>query len=230
MTATLEDLAAAEALFVSATAPLASEDGLPDRFRSILLLSPDEPRFWLHFRTSPEAQDGAPDPLDRWSRRVIGRIACTLGTKAYFPFAGPPYRPFVAWALRSGRCHTSPVHLLVHDRAGLFISFRGAIAREQPLPPDPRPRPCDMCAARPCETACPPAALTPAGYDIPACHAFLDQLHLCQNTPGVRGQHPRDVSPTNDCRTGCLVRRACPVGQDRRGPDQSAHHMRHFHP
>ena len=68
-----------------------------------------------------------------------------------------------------------PVRLLVHDAAGLMVSFRGALALKERLDlPPPPPPPCDGCAAKPCLTACPPGALTGAGYDLPACHAFLD--------------------------------------------------------
>ena len=205
--------AASERLTIRGIAPIWPEDGLPPTLRSVILLGPDEPAFWLHFQTSPEAGDGAPDPLDRWSRRVIGRLACTQGAKAFFPFGGPPWRPFIAWALRSGRAHQSPVSLLVHPDTGLFFSLRGAIALAETLPPDPAPNPCDSCATRPCLTACPPAALTGVGYDIASCHAFLD------TTAG------------SDCMGhGCAVRRACPVGRERRLPAQSVFHMRAFHP
>jgi len=56
-------------------------------------------------------------------------------------------------------------------------------------------------------------AFTEAGYDVPACHAFLD------------------TSAGQDClTTGCAVRRACPVSQSYgRVPEQSAYHMRQFH-
>lgn len=198
-----------ERLMVAGVAPLAAGDGFAAHLRTAVLIAPDEPAFWPHVTASAEFRDGRPDPLDRWSRRVIGRLACRLRTKAAFPFGGPPYRPFVAWALRSGRAHASPVTLLVHDVAGLFISYRGAILLPEALAPTPAPRPCDTCADQPCRSACPVGALTPAGYDLPACHAHLD------------------TGP--DCLTGCRVRRACPVGQDRRQSAQSAHHMRHFH-
>ncbi|EPX84262.1 hypothetical protein ruthe_02474 [Rubellimicrobium thermophilum DSM 16684] len=207
----LADRAARAGLFLSGIAPLRPEDGMPPRFRSVALLSPQEPDFWPLFRASPEAQDGQPDPLDRWSRRVIGRIACALGLKAVFPFGGPPYRPFLAWALRSGRCWSSPATLLVHETAGLWISFRGGILLGTEAPPVAARRPCDGCPA-PCLAACPPRALTASGYDLPACHAFLDS------------------PPGQACMTqGCRVRAACPVGASRRMPDQSAFHMRAFH-
>jgi hypothetical protein len=193
--------------------PRPDEEGLPKGTRTLLLLGPEEPGFWPHLQAQPEWLDGGPDPLDRWSRRAIGRLACDLGAKALFPFGGPPWHPFQRWALRTGRVWDSPVRLLVHADQGLMVSFRGALAlREAVDLPPPAARPCDGCAA-PCRQACPPRALTRAGYDLPSCHAFLDQ-------PEGR-----------DCMTGgCQVRRACPVSQTyARLPEQSGYHMRQFH-
>ena len=186
---------------------------LPKDTHTLLLLGPDA-GFWPHLKAQPE-WDGAPDPIDRWSRRVIGGMACDLGAKALFPFTGPPWHPFQQWALRTGRIRESPVRLLVHDAQGLWVSFRGALALKDALDlPAPPPAPCEACAARPCLTACPPRALTGAGYDVPACHVYLDS---------PEGQ---------DCLSqGCAVRRACPVSQryDRMA-EQSAWHMARFHP
>lgn len=207
--------AGAERLAVLGVLHLAPDDGLAERLQSLVLLGPAEPGFWAHLTASPEWQDGAPDPVDRWSRRVIGRLACDLGAKAIFPFGGPPHHPFYRWALRSGRAFASPVTLLVHDRAGLFVSYRGAIALEQRLDlPPPAPNPCDDCEDKPCLAACPAQALTAQGYDVPACHAYLDR-----------------VEPSACLSGGCLVRRACPVSQAYgRVQEQSAYHMRLFHP
>ncbi len=190
-------------------------DGLPPGFGTLLLFGPDEPGFWPHLTAQPEWQDGTADPVDRWSRRTIGRMACDLGGKAFFPFGGPPHQPFYAWALRSGRAFASPVTLLVHDRAGLFVSYRGAIALGERLAlPATGASPCDGCAARPCLGACPAGALTGRGYDVPACHGFLDR------------------AAGNNCLTdGCVTRRACPLSQAYgRLAEQSAYHMRLFHP
>lgn len=210
----IETLAAAERLAVLGGFYPGPDDALPKSTQTLLLLGPAEPGFWPHLTASPEWQDAAPDPVDRWSRRVIGRLACDLGAKALFPFGGPPHHPFFSWALRTGRVWQSPVRLLVHDSAGLMVSFRGALALKERLAVPPAPsRPCDTCP-KPCLAACPPAALTGAGYDLPACHAYLD-------TAG--GQQ--------DCMTGgCLVRRACPVSQAyARMPEHSAYHMGQFH-
>ncbi len=190
----------------------AAEPTLPPGTRTVLLLGPREPGFWAAVQASEEW--GGPDPVDRWSRRVVGTLACDLGAKALFPFGGPPYQPFHAWALRTGRLWDSPVRLLVHETQGLLVSFRGALALKAglDLPPAPQ-RPCDSCA-KPCLTACPVGALSGAGYDVTRCHGFLDS---------PEGQ---------DCMTcGCLVRRACPVSLGyARMPEQSAYHMRQFHP
>ncbi|MCY7289554.1 MAG: hypothetical protein LH624_15250 [Cryobacterium sp.] len=211
--AAVEARAAAHRLMVMGGFHAENDPTLPKDTRSLLLLGPAEPGFWPHLTAQPE-WDGAPDPVDRWSRRVIGRLACDLGAKALFPFGGPPWHPFVTWATRTGRAWESPVRLLVHDVAGLFVSYRGALAlREAVDLPPPSARPCDTCAAKPCLSACPPRALTGDAYDVPACHAFLE-------TP-----------PGDGCLTGgCQVRAACPVSQAHaRMPGQSAYHMRQFH-
>lgn len=194
---------------------LTADDGLPEGLQTLILLGPEEPGFWAHLTGQDEWRGGGPDPVDRWSRRVIGTLACDLGGKAYFPFGGPPYRPFFQWALRSGRAFASPVTLLVHDRAGLFVSYRGALAlRERlDLPRVAARSPCETCDAKPCLTACPAGALGAKGYDVPACHEWLN---------GPAGA---------DClNRGCAVRRACPASQGYgRLEEQSAYHMRLFH-
>ncbi len=181
---------------------------------TLILLGPREPGFWPGFIQSPEYRDGNPDAIDRWSTRVIGALADEFGAKAFFPFGGPPYHPFIRWALDSGRAWQSPVHLLVHDRAGLFVSYRGALgfAERLTLPLQPAASPCNSCADRPCLTACPIAALSDRGYDVPACKSFL------RSDAG------------DDCMTGgCLVRRACPISRGYgRVAEQSAFHMKAF--
>ncbi|WGW05261.1 4Fe-4S dicluster domain-containing protein [Tropicibacter oceani] len=188
------------------------EDDAPDGSGTVLLLGPDEPAFWGQFTTSAEYQDGLPDPLDRWSKRCIGALADSWGGTAVFPSDGPPYPPFIRWAERSGQAWPSPVQLLVQADAGLFISYRGAVALPDRLAlPTPGQRPCDDCAT-PCSSACPVGALREGqGYDVPACMAHL--------------RSPQGAA----CRDGCLVRRACPVARDfSRDPRQSAFHMAAF--
>ena len=189
-------------------------DGAPEGCGTLLLLAPHEPGFWAHVTAAPDFADGAPDPLDRWSARVIAALAADIGATALYPFGGPPFAPFIAWAQATGRIHKSPVTLLVHDAQGLMISFRGALALPAriDLPPPPL-SPCLLCPM-PCETACPVDALSEDGYDSAACHAYLD------------------TAAGADCmENGCKARRACPVSRSfARDPAQSAFHMRRFHP
>lgn len=177
-----------------------------------VLLGPLEPGFWAHFTASPEWRDGTPDPMDRWSSRVITKIAQEYTATAHFPFGGPPYEPFYVWALKSGQAWASPVSLLVHARAGLMVSYRGAITLPGVLDlPDPGTHPCETCD-KPCLTACPSGALGAQGYDVSACHAFL-------NTKDGSEMLAR----------GCAVRRACPLSMKYgRIEAQSAYHMSLF--
>lgn len=175
------------------------------------------PGFWAQFETTPEFRDGTADPVDRWSRRTIDALAAAWGAQARYPFTGPPYQPFVAWARASGRCFTSPSQMLVHDRLGMMISFRGALyfAHYIDLPPPPRSTsPCESCTGRPCLTACPVDALVAGGpYGVAACH---DHLNTAAGASCLSG--------------GCLARRACPLSARAARPlSQSAHHMRYFH-
>ena len=170
--------------------------------------------FWPVLKSSPEWQGR--DPVDRWSRRIIGQIAQYLGAQAHFPFGGPPYAPFIDWALKSGRTFSSPVGALVHDTVGMMISYRGALhfAQEFTIPETNDASPCTSCHA-PCTTACPVGALNADSfYDVAACHNHLDTKDGQRCLSG-----------------GCLARIACPVSAGAgRAPEQSAHHMRAFHP
>lgn len=184
-------------------------DGLPTH-AAIFLLGPDEPAFWPIFQASPEAQDGAPDPLDRWSRRVIDALATAGGAAAIYPFGGPPFLPFQTFAMRSGQAWPSPIRFLVHADMGLWVSFRGAlICADATAKPARIDRPCDTCPA-PCVTACPVDAFAD-GYDVAACKRHI-------NSPAGA-----------DCiAQGCRARRACPIGAGLRLPAQATFHMKAF--
>jgi hypothetical protein len=189
------------------------DDQTPPDCQTLILLGPNEPAFWPAFTTSPEWLDGAPDPMDRWSRRIIDAWADALDAEALYPFGSLPFLPFFSWALRTGRVHASPIRLLVHDHAGLFVSFRGALAIRQRIDlPIPAANPCTTCLDQPCRTACPVDAFDGMGYDVTACKGYLDT---------VAGE---------DCMTGgCAARRACPVSQSYpRLPAHAAYHMTAF--
>lgn len=185
---------------------------LPPDCKTLVLLGPMAD-FWEGFTKTPEWQDRSPDPVDRWSTRILTEIAAEFGATALFPFGGAPFLPFYTWALKSGQAWQSPVNLLVHAEAGLMVSYRGALALPVTLdlPAPAAQTPCESCH-KPCLTACSSAALGADGYDVPACKAFLATSDGAQNMA-----------------LGCNVRRACPVSQSyARMQEQSAYHMRVF--
>ena len=207
----LIDQLAEHGLRISGLASPTDTDALPDWVKCIALISPAEPEFWSIFTTSDEWRDGRADPLDRWSRRTIGRIACDHNAKAYFPFGGAPFHPFYSWAIRSGSVIASPVTLLADGTSGLFVSFRGAIALRTQPDVKITPPPCAACDLKPCLTACPSGALNAAGYDVNRCQTYLE------------------TADGQSCLTnGCAVRCACPVGTENRPAAQSAYSMAQF--
>jgi hypothetical protein len=170
---------------------------------------------WAVFAQSAEAQDGAPHPLNRWTQRVLDRIAAEIDAVTLFPFGGPPYLPFQRWAMRAEPVAPSPLGILIHPDYGLWHAYRGALAFADRLTLPPRVerrRPCDSCADRPCLSACPVNAFTDRGYDVPACIRHID---------GPAGR---------ECMSGgCLARRACPVGTGfAHDAAQAAFHMLAF--
>lgn len=168
--------------------------------RTIALVGVAGRRGWDPFAAASEAGDGGADPLDRFSRRVVGALAATLEAVALYPFGGPPYWPFQQWAQRAEPVHPSPVGLLIHPRYGLWHSYRGALGffEAMELPAfEPRPSSCLACSGKPCLSACPVGAFSTAGYDVPAC-----------------ASHLREAAGADCMERGCRARRACPVGRE----------------
>lgn len=156
--------------------------------------------FWPHFTASAEFADGAPHPLDRWSRTIGDALAAQNGGVALYPFGGPPHQPFQRWAERAEGLHASPLGLRLHPQYGLWHSYRFALALPRPLgEPTPALDTTDLCArcsGQPCLHACPVDAFTGTDYRVDICAAHL------ATTPAPRCA---DI--------GCLARHACPVGQ-----------------
>jgi hypothetical protein len=182
---------------------------------TIVLIGMAGQQGWSAFAESAERRDGAPDPLDRWSRRVIDGLAVLCGGRALYPFGGPPYWPFQQWARRAEPVAPSPLGLLIHPEYGLWHSYRGALAFEEALAIptfEAQQSPCDSCTTRPCLSACPVSAFSVNGYDTARCAAHL------------RSEDGRECMEG-----GCLARRACPIGAYHRPkPDQAGFHMRAF--
>ena len=126
------------------------DDDAPAGCGTLVLLGPDGPGFWTIFRASPEVGDGAPDPLDRWSERVIGALAARLGAAALFPFGGPPlaalHRLGAAQRRRPGTrrsgCSSTTPPGSSSPTAARWRCRRGSTCRRRrrgPATPAPRP-------------------------------------------------------------------------------------------
>jgi ferredoxin len=189
-----------------------ANDGTPPNCKTLILLGPREPNFWKAFKNSPEYQKDQTNPLDKWSRRVIINIASSLNAIPLFPFGKAPYLPFYKWAIKTHRSHESPIKLLVHDKAGLFVSFRGALSFDKKIKlPKPPPNPCKKCSA-PCLNACPVSAFASNNY-----HSELCKTHIL-------GKDSK-----NCVTSGCAARRICPISKSfPRLSEQSAFHMSAF--
>jgi hypothetical protein len=183
--------------------------------QAVLLVGHAGSSIWPHFQAWRATQPaGLADPLDAWSRQVIGAVAERFGARAVSP-SDRPWLPFQAWAMRAEGLRPSPLGLLMHPVWGLWHAFRGALLFDRPLgfPPGPHSmnHPCDACAGKPCLKACPVGAHS-GSFDYQAC---LDHVRSPAGSPCATG--------------GCLDRFACPVGSEHRyAADQQAFHMAAF--
>ena len=190
------------------------ESGLPSDTKTLIMLGPREPGFWYYFTEQPEYKSGKSNPLDRWSKRVIDGLADQFSALPLYPFGGPPHHPFMTWAIKTKRSWHSPIQFLVHDKAGLMVSYRGVLCFNYHiiLPEHPEQSPCDDCLKKPCKTACPASVLTPSHYDADGCRNYIT------------------TQEGSDCmNNGCMVRRICPISQRYdRNPSQSGFHQTAF--
>ncbi|MGE0844745.1 MAG: hypothetical protein AB7L41_00645 [Flavobacteriaceae bacterium] len=188
-------------------------DGL-DAARAVLVGNAG-PAMWRAFAASTEAADGAPHPMDRWTRRILKGVGGNFGCGTKFPFDGPPYLPVLRWLERCAPAGASPLGPYVHRDYGPWFALRGVLlSAGAGLPVTAAGGgPCPTCTDKPCLDACPAGAITrDAPYEPQRCRQWLH------------------AHPAGDCTGGgCLVRHACPYG---RGfapePAQAAFHMRAF--
>lgn len=185
--------------------------------KSVLLVGQAGAAPWPHFLRWREKQSQTlANPLDTWSRQVIGAVADAFGARAVSP-SDKPYLPFQQWAMRAEGLKPSPLGILMHPQYGLWHAYRGALLLEDEIhlnAPRAAIHLCDACVGKPCMKACPVDAYSADGFAYQSCLSH------------VRGA---DGEP---CRSGgCRDRNACPYGTAYRYPvEVQAFHMASFAP
>ena len=187
------------------------DDDQGGSLRHVLMIGNVGGSMWPHFCA---AETTGADPLDTWTRSVLGPLAERFGATFVHP-NDEPFQPFQQWAAKADTVFPSPIGLLIHPEFGLWHAYRGAFVFDEPIPGAPSSAggstspfstslgstslgitsPCIDCADQPCLTSCPVDAFSASGYDVDACAGHLR-----------RGDDPH-------CREiGCRARAACPVG------------------
>jgi hypothetical protein len=183
----------------------AGPSGMPAA--SVLLVGSAGAAWWRDFQIWTDRQpDVMADPLDNWTREIVGRVAGEVGARLVMP-NDRPFAPFQQWAMRAEGLEPSPIGLLMHPAYGLWHAYRAALLFDDPLPRDTSVKAekpihlCDACVGKPCLKACPVGAHSEAGFAHQDC---LDHVRGPEGAP---------------CRTGgCLDRNACPYGTEWRYP------------
>ena len=139
--------------------------------KTLVLAGNAGPAMWEAFAASGEAKDEAPDPLDRWSMRILSAVAEGCGAEPLFPF-GAPARPFLSWAARAEPVAPSPIGPLIHPEYGLWHAYRGAFSFPERLKLPARRR-SDHGRARPARRnpAWAPARSMPSRPGLTTCRA-----------------------------------------------------------
>lgn len=197
-------------------APLRLTDLLPGA-RAGVVIGDGGGSFFAGFRAAG-ADDGGPDPLDRYTRQVIPAVieglqgSAALGSEAVvvrYPFDDvPPILPMQRLGLAAGLPAPGPLGVQIHPRFGPWWAYRALLVLRAPLrEPAALASPCAGCPA-PCRPICPGSAVTAAGLEIDRCarHRLADAGQACQLT--------------------CVARSACVVGPEHHYPAaQLTHHM-----
>lgn len=198
--------------FDAAAAPLGLADLLAGA-AGALIVGSGGPTFFDLFERAPEAADGAPSPLDRYTARVLARAVrealepAAIAHAVGYPFDAQPLIPFQRIGRAAGLGGPGPLGLQIHPRFGPWWAYRALIVLDRPLPPAPPPG--DGCAGcdAPCVAACPAGAVGRGGFDVAACHGR------------------RLIA--EPCRLSCDARIACVRGPEHRYRDEElAFHMR----
>ena len=172
---------------------------------------------WQVYEASGFDEDGAANPLDRWTKQSITPIALELSAIALYPFLDgcDQHWPFQQWAKAATSIKQSPLGLLIDPEFGLWHAFRAVLVFDDPFEfstSAATAHPCDNCVTKPCLNTCPVAAISVGKFDVNVCidHVISERDKICNSK-------------------GCIARNSCPVGKEYAyKSEQQAFHMRAF--
>ena len=206
------------AAFDAACAPVSTLtlDGLLPGAARRSIVGSGGPAFFDRFAAgSPEAADGAPNPLDRYTERVAAaaardgaRAAAACATPSTFPFDGAePLIPFQRLGRAAGLGGPGPARAADSSHVRPLVGLpRAGGRRSRRCRRRRRPATAARAATRPASPPAPPRAVARAGFAVAACHAR------------------RLVA--EPCRLSCAARIACIRGPEHRYRDEElAFHM-----
>ncbi|MCB1955719.1 MAG: hypothetical protein KDG55_08580 [Rhodocyclaceae bacterium] len=179
----------------------------PGPWRRILVLANAGPRLW---RTVREAGVPGPDPIDDFSRALFARWWRAQGTGARHQvlFPGATRVDLQALGRLAGWHHSSPLMIGIHPHWGTWFGYRVVVVTDvdwDATAAETGPSPCASCPDRPCQSACPAAAVGPAAFDLKACLRFR-------------------AAPASPCALSCAARMACPAGAAHRYDEDQIRH------
>ena len=194
---------------------------LAPQAQSIIVIGNGGGAFWQSFKQHSQGDldwMSRENPLDNFTRVVIERdvapLLINIGHKIIYPFlsgSGPTLN-FMEAAKAAGLSGPSIIGVVVHPTYGPWIAFRAAILINAILDAPGVGfgfNPCPSCSARTCISACPAAAVTHSGWDIPKCLTHRVEVEA-------------------DCASRCHARAGCVLGPEHRYPDDELayHQMR----
>jgi hypothetical protein len=159
-----------------------------------LLIGSGGREFFDRFVAETLPGDGAPDPLDRFTRATVDRVVgdtlalSTVGHRVLFPFvkSDAPVIPFQRLGRAAGLGGPGPLALQIHPEYGPWWAYRALLVLDHEAPPGPPLG--DGCAGcdAPCVAACPAHAVRVSGFVIDACHARRLQAEACRLSCAAR--------------------------------------------
>lgn len=215
----LADALSANGLLLSGIVNFEPDDPAPEYAagcpaRSLVLVGNGGGSFWRSFSSWLSDQPaGLVDPLDSWSKQVIGAVGETFSLRAVYP-SDRPWLPFQQWAMRAEGLKASPLGILMHPEYGLWHAYRGALLsdREWPFPAvQKKNHLCDACDWKPCLNSCPAGAVLQGDFNSGACRHHVG---------GPDGGQCREA--------GCGARNSCPHDAYRYPAAQQVFHLKAF--